>query len=143
MARRGGRGGGGSSTGPPAGLGRGGGAQGPQNQQQQLLQRNARGGLPEFSPTMMEPSGSYSTGGGKVTATTVMTSNAGATGAGTSANPITSKLPGVLTDAPGSLMQKFSDFTHSAIGGGSGEGGASEGSILSKGKDLIFKRFGL
>ncbi|XP_035708554.1 uncharacterized protein LOC110850968 isoform X4 [Folsomia candida] len=143
VARRGGRGGGGSSTGPPAGLGRGGGAQGPQNQQQQLLQRNARGGLPEFSPTMMEPSGSYSTGGGKVTATTVMTSNAGATGAGTSANPITSKLPGVLTDAPGSLMQKFSDFTHSAIGGGSGEGGASEGSILSKGKDLIFKRFGL
>jgi len=51
-------------------------------------------------------------------------------------------------------MQKFSDFTHSAIGGGGGApggasgeagagGAAAEGSILSKGKDLIFKRFGL
>jgi len=63
-------------------------------------------------------------------------------------NPITSKLPSVLTDAPGSLMQKFSDFTHSAIGGvggggAAGEGGeAAEGSILSKGKDMLFKRFG-
>jgi len=62
-------------------------------------------------------------------------------------NPIPSKLPSVLTDAPGTLMQKFSDFTHSAIAGGC-SGGAVEGgevaeeSMLYKVKDMIFKRFG-
>jgi len=60
-------------------------------------------------------------------------------GTGTSANPVTSKLPGVFSETP-NLMQKFSELTHSAIGGG---GEASGDSLLSKGKDLIFKRFGL
>lgn len=153
VARRGGRGGGGG-MGPSPGLGRGrGGGQmgmGPEQdnrqltpqQQQQQQQRNVRGGpalLPEFSPTMMDSPGSLNTPGRGMN---MNVTNVGPP-TGTSANPLTSKLPGVLTDAPGSLMQKFSDFTHT-IGGGGGTGGeASEGSILSKGKDLIFKRFGL
>jgi hypothetical protein len=113
-------------------------------------QRNIRGVpavVPEFSPTTEPPNSSNANMmAGKVTATVTSTTST----AGTSANPITSKLPGVLSEAPGSLMQKFSDFTHSAIGGGGGGGaagaggeGAAEGSILSKGKDMIFKRFGL
>jgi len=45
-------------------------------------------------------------------------------------------------------MHTFTGFTHSSIGGGvsgaAGEGGkAAEGSMLYKGKDMIFKRFGL
>lgn len=100
--------------------------------------------LPEFSPVTDlppdllgdDPITGTSVEEPKVTSTVTSTT----TTTGISANPLTSKLPGVLADAPGNLMQKFSDLTHT-IGGGGAEGG--EGSILSKGKDLIFKRFGL
>lgn len=95
--------------------------------------------LPEFSP-VTEPSDLPHSGDDPTKVTSTVTSTANTTGI--SANPLTSKLPGVLADAPGNLMQKFSDLTHTIGGGGAGaEGG--EGSILSKGKDLIFKRFGL
>ncbi|ODN02009.1 RIMS-binding protein 2 [Orchesella cincta] len=104
---------------------------------QQRTGRGVPAVLPEFSPVTEPPDPAVpGTSAAKVTSTVTSTT----TTTGTSANPITSKLPGVLAEAPGSLMQKFSDLTHT-IGGGGAEGG--EGSILSKGKDLIFKRFGL
>lgn len=102
--------------------------------------------LPEFSPVtehsdLPPHSSGHHAEDPKVTSTVTSTANT----TGLSANPLTSKLPSVLTDATGGLMQKFSDMTHNIGGGGAAAGaeGGGEGSILSKGKDLIFKRFGL
>ena len=58
---------------------------------------------------------------------------AGAAGTSANANPLTGKLPGVFSETP-NFMQKFTEFTNSANTGDS---------ILSKGKELIFKKFGL
>jgi len=70
---------------------------------------------------------------------------------------VMNKLPGVFTgETHTNFMQKFSELTHSATGGGGGgttaHGGPGEptttvgggvDSFLSKGKELIFKKFGL
>ncbi|CAG7722268.1 unnamed protein product [Allacma fusca] len=59
----------------------------------------------------------------------------GAAGTSANTNPLAGKLPGVFSETP-NFMQKFTEFTNSAREN-------TGDSILSKGKELIFKKFGL
>jgi len=117
-----------------------------------MIRRNLRGTpvlVPEFSRRTEQheglggnvpPSGQSSVQG--FTSGLFQKSGGGtAFGGGNSSanNPPTTANSGRLFTNPPNIMQNFTEFTHSATTGGE----KSVDSILSKGKELIFKKFGL